>query len=442
MFTISKPDGSLRSLADLRELNKRIKRHPYPIPKIQDMLQKLEGFMYATSLDLNMGYYHLLLTPNASRLCTVVLPWGKYEYLRLPMGLCNSPDIFQEKMGELMAGLDFARAYLDDLLIISRGSFEEHLEQLEQALTRLAEAGLKINASKSSLCREELEYLGYWITRKGIRPVTKKVHAILRLKTSTKRKELRKFIGMVNYYRDIWPQRSHILAPLTALTSPATPWRWTDQHQQAFDEMKRVITRETLLAYPDFNEVFEIHTDASLYQLGACISQKGKPIAFYSRKLNPAQTRYTTTERELLSIVEVLKEFRNILLGQQIRVHTDHENLTYKKFNSDRVMRWRLYIEEYSPDLQYIKGENNVMADALSRLDCEDEIPTQEALITEEMCSNWYCYAKEEKNFDSHPLSYGQLETAQKADKDIMQILKKDDSVYKLHDFHGGGGNN
>ena len=139
------------------------------------------------------------------------------------MGLCNSPNIFQEKMGELMAGLDFARAYLDDLLILSRGSFDEHLDQLEQALTRLAEAGLKINASKSSLCREELEYLGYWITRNGIRPVTKKVDAILRLKTPTKRKELRKFIGMVNYYRNIWPQRSHILAPLIALTSPATP---------------------------------------------------------------------------------------------------------------------------------------------------------------------------------------------------------------------------
>ena len=118
MFTISKPDGSLRSLADLRELNKRIRRHPFPIPKIQDMLQKLEGFMWATSLDLNTGYYHILLTPNASRLCTVVLPWGKYEYLRLPMGLCNGPDIFQEKMSDLMAGLEFARAYLDDLLII------------------------------------------------------------------------------------------------------------------------------------------------------------------------------------------------------------------------------------------------------------------------------------------------------------------------------------
>ena len=108
MFTISKPDGSLHSLADLRELNKRIRRHPFPIPKIQDMLQKLEGFMWATSLDLNMGYCHILLTSNASRLCTVVLPWGKYEYLRLPMGLCNSPNIFQEKMSELMYGLEFA----------------------------------------------------------------------------------------------------------------------------------------------------------------------------------------------------------------------------------------------------------------------------------------------------------------------------------------------
>ena len=130
--------------------------------------------MYVTSLDLNMGYYHLLFTPNASRPCTVVLPWGKYEYLRLPMGLCNSPDIFQEKMSELMQGLEFCRAYLDDLLIISKGNLEEHLEQLEKAFTRLSEAGLKVNALKYSFCKTELEYLGYWITRNGIRPITKK----------------------------------------------------------------------------------------------------------------------------------------------------------------------------------------------------------------------------------------------------------------------------
>ena len=126
---------------------------------------------------------------------------------------------------------------------------------------------------------------------------------------------------------------------------------------------------------PWFQRGFEIHTDASKLQLGACISQKGEPVAFYSRKLLPAQTRYKTTEREWLSIVETLKEFRNILLGQRIKVHTDHVNLTYKAwFNSKRVMRWRLYIEEYSPDLQYINGTHNVVADALSRLDIIEEL--------------------------------------------------------------------
>ena len=122
-------------------------------------------------------------------------------------------------------------------------------------------------------------------------------------------------------------------------------------------------------AYPDFNEEFVIHTDASHTQLGAVISQRGKPIAFYSRKLKPEQTRYTTTERELLSIVETLKEFRNILLGQKLIVYTDHKNLTCNNFNTERVMRWRLILKEYGPELRYIKGEANVVADALSRLD-------------------------------------------------------------------------
>ena len=228
-----------------------MKQHPFPIPKIQEMLLKLEGFMFTTSLDLNMGYYHLLLMPNASWLCTVVLPWGKYEYLRLPMGLCNSPNIFQERMSNLMIGLEFARAYLEDLLIISKHDFNEHLEHLEVALNRLSKAGLKINASKCLFCQMELEYLGYWIMRNGIKPVTKKVEAINKLTPPTKKKELRKFIGMINYYRDIWPQRSHILAPLTALTSAKVPWKWTEEHQNAFDEMKQVISRETLLAYPN-----------------------------------------------------------------------------------------------------------------------------------------------------------------------------------------------
>ena len=140
----------------------------------------LEGFKYATSLDLNMGYYYLELSAKSKELCTIVLPFGKYEYQRTPMGLCNSPDIFQEKMNELFDGLDFVRAYIDDLLILTKGSFDDHLEQLEIVLQRLRDAGLKVNAKKSFFARGELEYLGYWITREGIQPLKKRWKPLLR----------------------------------------------------------------------------------------------------------------------------------------------------------------------------------------------------------------------------------------------------------------------
>mgnify|MGYP003449512540 FL=1 len=172
----------------------------------------------------------------------------------------------------------------------------------------------------------------------------------------------------------MWIRRSHILAPLASLTSTKTTWTWGPKQKAAFAMAKKVIAREAMLAYPDFSKPFTIHTDASHYQLGGVISQDGKPIAFYSRKLTDAQTRYTTTERELLSIVETLKEYRNILLGHQIEVFTDHKNLVYKHFNTERVMRWRLILEEFGPKLTYIKGEHNIVADTLSRMELtEDE---------------------------------------------------------------------
>ena len=436
-FIIPKKDGSVRFISDFRELNKRIKRKPYPIPKIQDMLLKLEGFQYATSLDLNMGYYHIELSPHSKRLCTIVLPWGKFEYQRLPMGLCNSPDIFQEKMSTLMQDLEYVRAYIDDLLVITNGSMEDHLEKLSVVLNKLRDAGLKVNVKKSFFARAELEYLGYWITREGVSPTTTKVNAISNIAPPTNKKDLRGFIGMVNYYRDMWIRRSHVLAPLAALTSKTAKWKWGEEEQSAFDTMKRIIGKETLLAYPDFNHPFVIHTDASHTQLGAVISQNDKPIAFYSRKLKPEQTRYTTTERELLSIVETLKEFRNILLGQRIIIHTDHKNLTCKNFNTERVMRWRLLLEEYGPELHYIKGENNIVADALSRLGMVKE-PTTESLPPGEAAE---LFAGDEREFDfptDYPLSYAEIQAKQATDAYIQKRLREANTPYKETTFPFG----
>ncbi len=152
-------------------------------------------------------------------------------------------------MGELFADLEFARAYIDDLLVISSGTFEDHLDKLEQVLKRLQEAGLKVNASKSFFAREELEYLGYWITQEGIKPLSKKVEAINNLAAPKTQKQVRAFIGMVNYYRDMWIRRSETLAPLTALTSKNVKFKWTDVEQKAFDTMKRIMARETHIGF-------------------------------------------------------------------------------------------------------------------------------------------------------------------------------------------------
>ena len=160
-------------------------------------MQNLQRFTFATALDLNMGYYTIRLDPDAQKICTMILSWGKYQYLRLPMGLSCAPDIFQEKMSELMVGLEFARTYLDDLLCLTNGSFEDHLDKLEMILVRLKDAGLKINASKSTFCTDKIENLGYWITRNGIKSLEKKVQANLNLPPPTTVKQTRSLLGIV-----------------------------------------------------------------------------------------------------------------------------------------------------------------------------------------------------------------------------------------------------
>ena len=346
------------------------------MPKIQELLQRLRNFKWATAIDLSMGYYHIPLDLHSQKLCTTVLPWGKFRYKRLPMGVHNSPDIFQQIINDLLGDLGYVSTYLDDILILSDGTFEDHMTKLMVVLRRLDQANFRANVRKCFFAQTELDYLGYHITRKGIQPQTKKVEAILRLKAPKTKRQLRHFLGMVNYYRDMWRRRSHLLAPLTALLSKGKNLKWTEEHQKAFDEVKRVISRETLLSFPDYDRPFHIFADASDTQLGAVIMQDDKPLAFYSRKLNSAQKSYTTGEQELLSIVEVLKEFRTLLYGQEVIIHTDHKNILYGNLANDRIIRWRLLIEEYSPVIQHIKGEDNVVADALSRMEAlPDDLP-------------------------------------------------------------------
>ena len=249
-----------------------------------------------------------------------------------------------------------------------------------------------------------------------------------------KTKDVRRFVGMVNYYRDMWHRRAHTLTPLTKLCSTKLKFNWTQTEQKAFEDMKKIVGRDVLLSYPDFSKEFVIHTDASKFQLGAVISQGSKPIAFYLRKLNQAQQNYTMTEKELPSIVETLKEFRTILLGQRIKVYTDHKNLTYTNFTTERVLRWRLLIEEFGPKIIYVKGSKNDVAYALSRL------PKTESHVTDSKITREYlaeCYGLDKLDSDTFPLNYKLIDKFQQKDHILADKLKR--AIYQKETFCGGG---
>ena len=213
------------------------------------------------------------------------------------MGLCNSPDIFQEKMSELFIGLDTMRVYIDDCYksLLDRTSYCPRRD-----VHPPPEGWAQGQRQKILLWRPQIWL--FWLSRHSWRSYahTKESQGNSSPHSS---KKLRQFIGMINFYRDMWQKRSELLAPVTALTSKNVKYDWKDEHQNCFNAIKRVIGREVLLAYPDFNAPFEIRTDASKLQIGAFISQKGKPVSYYSRKMNSAQQNYTTTEKELLSMV-------------------------------------------------------------------------------------------------------------------------------------------
>ena len=384
-FGVPKKTGDIRIVTDFRQLNKWVEIDPFPLPRINESLQKLEKFKSATALDLSLGFYTIPLDEESKKLCSTILPWGKYAYERLPMGVSCAPGLFQAVMCEVLQGLDVL-IYIDDVLIIQREneSEDDHLSKIEEVLRRLEKAGFKANLRKSFFMQQEVDYLGYRLTSNGIGPQPKKIEAIDRILPPTTNKQLRRFLGMINFYRDIWKQRSHILAPLNELSATTTKIKgkninkvikfvWQQKHQDAFMAAKEMIKSEVKLAFPDFTKPFHLYTDASDIQLGATLVQNGKPLGFYTRKLNSAQLNYTVGEKELLGIVEGLKTFEGVIRGQDLTIHTDHMNLLYQKLPSQRMMRWRLLLEEYHPKVMHIKGIDNDAADALSRLDMSDK---------------------------------------------------------------------
>jgi hypothetical protein len=374
---VPKPDGSFRFCTDFRKVNALSRSDSYPIPRIDDCIDKVGSAKYVTKFDLLKGYWQVPLTDRAKDVSAFVTPDGLYQYKVMPFGMKNAPATFQRLVNEVIAGLEGCEAYMDDV-IISSDSWLQHLQQIRAFFDRLTHATLTINLLKSEFVQAFVVFLGHVVGQGQVRPVEAKVECIVNFPVPTGRKELMRFLGMAGYYRKFCQNFSDVASPLTNLLSKNQKFVWTSQSQEAFEKVKAILTNAPVLAGPDFTKPFKLVVDASDVGAGAVLVQEGKldvdhPVCYYSKKFNKHQKNYSTVEKEALALLLALQHFEVYVSAAQrpIVVYTDHNPLTFldkMKNKNQRLMRWSLFLQEYDVEIRHIRGKDNVIADALSRV--------------------------------------------------------------------------
>lgn len=373
---VPKKDGSLRFCLDFRKLNSVSKFDPYPMPRVDELVENLGKAKYLTTLDLCKGYWQVPLTPESKEMTAFKTPFGHFQFCVLPFGLHGAPATFQRMMNEILRGTEkFASAYLDDIIIYSQ-TWREHMDHLKEVLLRIKNAGLTIRPDKCTLARTETQYLGYVLGHGVIRPQVGKVEAIKRAERPVTKKQVRSFLGLVGWYRRFIPSFSEQAYALTELTKKDKPNRicWTPDCEKAFQGLKSSLCTEPVLQSPDFEKTFIVQTDASEHGIGAVLLQEGQgqlqPIAYISRKLLPRECKYSTVEKECLAIKWALDSYRYYLMGRKFILKTDHRALSWlgrMRDTNARITRWFLAVQPFDFEVLYKRGSQNCTADYLSR---------------------------------------------------------------------------
>ncbi len=370
-MVVARKGEKIRICLDLSDLNKAVKREHYPIPTVEEIAAKIPDAKVFSVLDAKNGYLQMIIDYESSLLTTMNTPLGRYRWLKLPFGIKSAPEMYQRAMDEMLEGIEYAHAIMDDILVAAR-DIAHHDAVLRQVLDRGTTYNLKLNFDKVKIRKEEVRYVGHVISEHGLKPDPEKVEAMRHLPTPQNKEDVRRFLGSVQYLAKFLPQLANVEEPLRHLTKKDTVFHWDKPQEAAFEHIKELCCKAPVLAYYDVKKDVTIQCDASKNAVGAVLLQEGKPIAYASRKLRASESNWSPIEKEMLAIVFSTTKFREYIMGKETTVQTDHKPLEtiFRKplFSAPlRLQTMMLKLKGYDLKVEYLPGKKQVIADTLSR---------------------------------------------------------------------------